>query len=162
LNKSLDRRRNGSQSFTHSGVLCPNGFFLSFFRWKSHAPLLGRRVRYSSGWPNCIGFDAILFETSVGSQNLRLIGFREETRVEHTLRSCKNKRARGPKGTTFPLNSVCRCFVALYQMLRYRPPPSLPETYQTQLRNELERASAPSPTPSQRCELWGNLYCLKN
>lgn len=81
LNKSLARSSNGSQSFAHSGVLCPICFFLSFFRWKSHAPLLGRRVRYSCGWPNCIGFGAILFETSVGSQNLRLLGFREETRV---------------------------------------------------------------------------------
>ena len=81
LNKSLARNRNGSQSFTHSGVLYPICFFLSFFRWKSHAPLLGRRVRYSCGWPNCIGFGAILFETSVGSQNLRLLAFREEARV---------------------------------------------------------------------------------
>ncbi len=81
LNKSLARSSNASQSFIHSGVLCPNCFFLSFFRWKSHAPFLGRRVRYSSGWPNCIGFGAILFETSVGSQNLRLLGFREEARV---------------------------------------------------------------------------------
>ena len=81
LNKSLARSSNGSQSFAHSGVLCPICFFLSFFRWKSHAPLLGRRVRYSCGWPNCIGFGAILFETSVGSQNLRLLGFREEARV---------------------------------------------------------------------------------
>ncbi len=64
-----------------SGVLCPICFFLSFFRWKSHTPLLGRRVRCSGGWPNCIGFGAILFETSVGSQTLRLLGFREEARV---------------------------------------------------------------------------------
>ena len=62
---------------------------------------------------------------------------------QRALRACKNKRARGPKGTAFPLNSVCRCFVALYQMLRYRAPPSLPETYPAQLRNELERASGP-------------------
>jgi hypothetical protein len=38
LNKSLVRNSNGSQSFTHSDVLYPNCFFLSFFRWKSHTP----------------------------------------------------------------------------------------------------------------------------
>lgn len=97
-----------SQKQQRKSVLRPFGRSLPdlllplFLRWKLHSPLLGRRVRYSCGWPNCIGFGAILFETSVGSQNLRLLGFREETRVTACVACVQEQTCARSEGNYVP------------------------------------------------------------
>jgi hypothetical protein len=67
---------------------------------QKHAPLLGRRVRYCCGWPNCICFGPILFETSVASQNLRLLGFREEARVAACVACVQEQTCARPTGAS--------------------------------------------------------------
>ena len=82
-------------------------FLLSFFLVEiAHTPS-GQTSEVLLWWPNCIGFGAILFETSVGSQNLRLLGFREETRVTACVACVKEERRADQRPEKGSLGEEC-------------------------------------------------------
>jgi UMF1 family MFS transporter len=71
-------------------------------RWPSMARFLIANMVYQDGLVALFAFGAILFETSVGSQNLRLLGFREEARVTACVGCVQQQTCARSEGNYFP------------------------------------------------------------